>query len=94
MTGYGYGVIRALLAASGLSYEIVQPKAWQKATCLGLDDDTKKASAKFCEKTFPTTNFCVGKSKKPHDGLTDAACMAVYLRKKVMTGQLPRNKIT
>jgi len=79
MTGFGYGIIQGMLSALNISYEIVDPKVWQKELITGLGNDTKTASIQFCKKKFPTVDLTpTERSVKPHDGLSDALCMAVY----------------
>jgi len=81
MTGYGYGVIQGILESFSIPYEIVSPQAWCKE--LNLSNKEKKGSVAFCQRYFPKVNFKVGKSKKSHDGLTDATCLALYIKRRV-----------
>jgi hypothetical protein len=79
-TGYGYGVIQGILVALGVNYEIVAPKVWQKKIFKGNTySDTKMASAMFCKMRWAEEKWtATERSKKIHDGMTDAACMAYY----------------
>jgi hypothetical protein len=80
MTGFGYGVMQGILKALGVSYEIVSPKDWQKEILKGMNTgDTKKDSIMFCKRKWPKEDWtATERSKKEHDGLTDAGCMALY----------------
>ena len=79
-TGYGYGVLQGLLTALNIPFQIVAPKIWQKKVFAGLEcDDTKSASILFCKRKWPHEDWTKSeRSKKAHDGMTDAACMALY----------------
>lgn len=78
-TGFGYGMFQGILGTLQTSYEIVQPKLWQKELLKGLSSDTKEASIMFCKHKWPKEDWTpTEKSRKPHDGLTDAAAMALY----------------
>ena len=84
MNGYGYGLMQGILASYGIRYVVVRPKDWQQDILKGMNTgDTKKDSIMFCKRMFPrdswkATERCI----KEHDGLTDAACMAVYCYRK------------
>ena len=78
--GSNYGRILAALEMSHLTYTEVQPRFWQRA--LGLKGGSRaivKEEAKdLAVKRFTLMPFLFGKSRKPHDGCTDAACIALY----------------
>jgi len=79
-TGFGYGVIQGILVSSNASYEIISPKIWQKKIFKGLcSKDTKSASILYCMRKYPNEDWTATKrSKKYHDGMTDATCLAIY----------------
>lgn len=78
-TGGGYYLIKGVLTALSISYEIVPPKKWQKELLQGLGTDTKAASIMYCKQKWPTIKWtATERSTKAHDGLCDAACMSVY----------------
>ena len=79
-TGYGYGVLQGLLTALKIPFQIEAPKTWQKKVFAGLEaDDTKSASILFCKRKWPEEDWtATERSKKAHDGMTDAACMAYF----------------
>lgn len=77
MNGYGYGLIQGILESLNLSYEIVTPQTWMKN--LEINSKNGKGSILFCQRKWPKEKWCATeRSKKPHDGLTDAACLALY----------------
>lgn len=80
MTGFGYGVMQALVEASKFSYEIIQPSLWQKEVLKGLNTgDTKKDSIMFCKRKWPDESwYPTERSKKEHDGLCDSACLSIF----------------
>ena len=78
-TGYCYGVMQGILTALNIPYEIVDPKVWQKEILKNTGGDTKQASILFITKKYPNENWKESdRCKKYHDGLTDAACIALY----------------
>jgi len=79
-TGYGYGIMLALLTANKMSHQIVAPKQWQRKVFSGLSSsDTKLASAQFCQRKWPKQDWTATKRcTKLHDGMTDSACIAYY----------------
>lgn len=80
--GYGFGVMQGILTALGISYVIVMPKEWQKRCFAGMPkDDTKKSSYLFASRMCPSATFlATSRSRVPHSGLTDAYCMAWWLK--------------
>ncbi len=78
--GANYGRITAVLDAIGLTYTEITPRAWQSS--LGLKSGsraiTKQAASDLAIKRFGLTTFLEGRAKKPHDGLTDAACIVLF----------------
>lgn len=80
--GHCLGLMEGICATLGYPYVIVAPKTWQKEIFKGMDrKDTKAASIKFAKAMWPSENWlATERSRKPHDGLTDAACLALYGR--------------
>ena len=77
--GRGYGAMEMALVCSGIAYEIVRPRLWQKTVLAGVEGvDTKVRSILKCQRRLPDLDLTPGKKRKPHDGLADAACMALY----------------
>jgi hypothetical protein len=82
MTGKGYGVIQGVLGALGYGYEIITPQKWQKAI-IGSGSKDIKPSIKYCQRKYPKEDFtATERSKKPHDGITDALVIAIYMKRK------------
>lgn len=78
--GKGYGTMRGILAALHVPYEIVGPRDWQKVMFAGVDhSDTKRASAVVAARLQPSEDWReTPRCKNPHDGMTDAFCIAEY----------------
>lgn len=51
-TGYGYGVIIGVLAATGIPYRTVTPAVWKRA--MGLQGKDKEASRALARSLWPT----------------------------------------
>jgi len=78
-TGGGYYLMQGILAALNISFEIVPPKKWQKELLSGLGSDTKQASIMYCKQKWPHVDWTpTERSKKAHDGITDAAGLAIF----------------
>ncbi len=78
--GEGYGVIKGVLVALHIPYTLVSPRKWQGAV-LGAHakGDSKGAAAVRAAQLFPGVNFrASARSRKPHDGMVDAALLAYY----------------
>ena len=83
--GRGYGIIEGVTAAMGFPYSIVRPVDWQKEMFQGLPKGkTKELSKQVATQLFPKENFKrTKKCKNLHDGLTDAALITEYIRRKI-----------
>ena len=78
--GRNWGRLEGLLCGLGIRYDIVQPKAWQKAICPG-SADPKVRSISACRRLFPNLDLTPGRKVKPDDNIADAACLAEYCRR-------------
>lgn len=78
--GANYGRIMAAIESCEFNHTEITPKTWQSA--LGLKGGSraivKEEAMKLAVQRFTLMPFLFGKSKKPHDGCTDAACIALY----------------
>ncbi len=81
--GKNYGIIMGVLAALKLRFFIVNSRTWQSEMFRDMNyEDTKQASAIVAQRLFPSENFIVTeRSKKVHDGMTDASLMGVYAQR-------------
>ena len=78
--GMGYGMWVGMLAALGFPYELVAPQKW-KAAVLGGTKKDKRAAIEYVQRRFPDVSLlATPRSKVPHDGMADAACLALYAR--------------
>lgn len=82
-TGKGFGEILGVLAASGLSYEVVSPAVWKKA--FGLTRGKDEAIAAFKERSramaralFPDAPL----SRAKDEGRAEALLLAEFLRRR------------
>jgi hypothetical protein len=77
--GRSYGAIEGMLVALRIPYEIVRPQAWQAVVLKGVDGvDTKARAILRAQRAVPALDLTPGRSQKPHTGLADAACLALY----------------
>lgn len=80
--GMGFGKVKGVVEALGMSYHLVTPQAWKKKVLEGMDWKGKKsASVEYCARAYPEISLLrTPRCKKPHDGLSDALCIAEYGR--------------
>ena len=83
MSGFGYGLMQGILESLSISYEIVKPQTWMKE--LEITSTDEKGSILFCQRKWPNEKWiATERCTKAHDGLTDAACLALFGLKKNM----------
>ena len=74
------GQTLSTLSLSGIGYNLVSPRTWQKE--LGLaqrDGSTKERALQASKRLFPKLDLTIStRSRKPHDGLVDALLIAEY----------------
>lgn len=75
--GYGFGLWVGICAGMLLEYSIVSPATWQKVL-RGAPGTGKERSILFAQRALPDLELYPGRKRKPHDGLADAACLALY----------------
>lgn len=77
VTGVATGAAEAYL---GVPARKAAPRTWQRAV-LGPCGDTKAAAREFVVRRWPGESFrATDRSRRPHPGLVDAACIAEYAR--------------
>lgn len=83
--GRSVGIMEGILSTMGIPYMLVHPKSWQKRMFEGVahqKGQLKQTSILVAQRLFPTSRFIAGeKHVKLHDGMSDAALMAVYASK-------------
>lgn len=81
-TGQAFGIWLGILTALRLPYTVVRPQEWQKAMFVGLPKgNTKQSSAVVASRLAPEHDWRgTSKSRTPHDGKTDAFCIAEWGR--------------
>ena len=83
--GKGFGLLEGIVAALELPYMIIRSHNWQKVMFQSLPKNkTKALSAKVAAQLFPKEDFKKSsRCTNVHDGLTDAALIAEYIRRKI-----------
>lgn len=78
--GEGYGALKMALMAVGIPFDVVHPTRWQKVVLHGIEGESTKARAILkVQRSMPDVNLLATvRSRKPHEGLADAACMMDY----------------
>lgn len=81
MFGFGVGLIRGMIETSGIPYQLVAPKTWQKDAWVGIKKvkDSKLNSQAAVHRLFPHINLkATNRSSKDHDGIIDAVLIGYY----------------
>ena len=77
--GAHHGLLRGLLCGLHVPYLLTPARGWQAAMLPGpASGDTKARSVERAQQLFPHLNLTPGQRTKPHDGLSDAALLALY----------------
>jgi len=72
--GILYGIIGSMLIPL---YEVA-PQTWKKVILADTPKD-KQAAIDYCMRRFPSVSLlATPRSRKPHDGMADALCIAAY----------------
>ena len=78
--GVNWGSLHGLLIAAGARFETPTPRQWQKVVTPG-QGDPKSRSIEAARRLFPDLDLTPGRRTKPHDGLSDGACLAEWARR-------------
>ena len=81
-----HGWLRGVVVGMGWTLDNPRPAAWQKGAWEYISEEdrnhatlgAKKKSIKAAQVLFPTHDFIPEGCRVPHDGRTDAACIARY----------------
>ena len=81
-TGCGYGIWLGALAARRWPYVVLRAKDWRKRAGITVPrgGDPKTATIALVQARLPTLDLTPGRIRKPHDGIADAAGMALAAR--------------
>lgn len=88
-TGKGFGILLGLLAGLEVPHQVIAAKYWQGKIFTGIKAnlDTKAKSEIAAKRLFPSADFRKSdRARVPHDGLTDAACIAEAGRRMHSSG--------
>lgn len=76
--GRGFGLWEGVVAALELPLHVVTSSVWQRAVLRGVPGEGKVRAVIAAEARVPELVLTPGRRRKPHDGLADAACLALY----------------
>tara|TARA_R100000808_G_C2153431_1_gene163615 strand:- start:2801 stop:3301 length:501 start_codon:yes stop_codon:yes gene_type:complete len=76
--GLGWGLWRGILASYEVPVISVHPKTWMSRVLRDAPGQGKGRSILVCEQRVPGLDLRPGRRRKAHDGLADAACLALY----------------
>lgn len=83
--GRGYGILEGITAALDLPYELVRAVDWQHEMFKGFPKGkTKELSIRVAQQLYPKENYKkTSRCTNLHDGLSDAVCIAEFIRRKI-----------
>jgi len=88
--GCGWGIIRGICAALHLPYTLVHPVTWKKVVCRDMSQG-KDAAIIVAKRLWPDVSLRRSdRSKKDHDGMADALCIAEWGRRAWKEGLCER----
>ncbi len=77
--GMGYGIIQGICLGLEFPYQLVRPQEWQKEMLKG---QPKGSEYLVASRLWPEIDWrATERSKKPHDGMVDAALICEYGRR-------------
>jgi len=81
--GFQYAQLQTMMIYNDIEFVITTPQRWMKGVLKGIKaKNTKEASISFVTTKWPTVDWKrTSRCKNIHDGLADAACMALYIKK-------------
>lgn len=81
--GTSFGGLLGVCAGVGVPFMLVRPAEWQKKIFSGIDKKMGKARSKiFCQQRWPHVE-----PLQKHDGLADAACIALWMFNEMKGGK-------
>lgn len=76
--GVGYGILHGIFGTLGIPRFVVTPHKWKSTVLAGTKKD-KLAAIDYVNRTYPDISLlATSRSRKPHDGMADAICIATY----------------
>lgn len=72
-----YSAMLTALKCGGIPFVIVAPQTWKGVVLRDTAKD-KAAAIAYVARRFPSVDLKPGRRIKPHDGMADAVCIAVY----------------
>lgn len=73
-----YGGILGILCALRLPHETVHPATWHRSVCGKREGDPKARALEVVRQRLPTLQVVPPRCRVPHDGIVDAACLALW----------------
>lgn len=75
--GVGYGLWLGVVGTLQIPFAVVHPKTWQKDILRDVPGVGKGRAILLCKQRLPDLDLSPGRRKKSHDGIADAACLAM-----------------
>jgi crossover junction endodeoxyribonuclease RuvC len=78
--GMGYGLWMGIIAAAGIPYTIIEPRAWKKELMQGMGKEKGASVIRLCQ-LYPSVAKDL--KLKKHHNRADAGMIAEYVRRKI-----------
>jgi crossover junction endodeoxyribonuclease RuvC len=76
--GRDFGRLEALLYGACVPVELVTPATWHRQLVGGKRGDPKAEALALVRRRLPDLDLTPGRRRVPHDGIVDAACLALW----------------
>lgn len=76
--GVGWGLWLGVLSGLGISVRTPRSASVSSALFKGIAGEGKERGIAFASQELPDLDLMPGRCRKPHDGLADAGCLAVW----------------
>jgi crossover junction endodeoxyribonuclease RuvC len=81
-TGRQFGQLEGVCYTMKVRFEVVRATAWTKEILKGVEGDGKERAIRYIQRRLPGLDLTPGMIRKPHDGLADAACIALWMQRR------------
>jgi crossover junction endodeoxyribonuclease RuvC len=84
-TGRGFGQLEGVCYGLRIRFEVPRATAWTKTILKGVAGEGKQRGISFIQRRLPHLDLSPGALRVPHDGIADAACIALWMQQKLLS---------
>ena len=78
--GRGYGQLIGMFQTMDLPFALVAPRTWKRSVFVFEQKVDKTTACDYVHDNYPGVGLFPGRARKPHDGIAEAVCIAVWCR--------------